>query len=62
MEKEQIQKCFITYDIKIKGNTTYNILLIEESLSPIERTTMTRFLMYKNMINIMKDNMLPKIA
>jgi hypothetical protein len=33
---EQIQKNFITYNLKIKGNTPYPILLIEVSLSPIE--------------------------
>jgi len=28
---EQIQKCFVTYNHKIKGNTPYHILLIEVS-------------------------------
>jgi hypothetical protein len=45
---EQIQKRFITYNLKIKGNTPYPILLIEASLSPIESMAMTRYLMYKN--------------
>ena len=30
---EQIQKCFITYNLKIKNNTPYPILLIEVGLS-----------------------------
>jgi hypothetical protein len=32
---EQIQKNFITYNLKIKGNTPYPILLLEASLSPL---------------------------
>jgi hypothetical protein len=59
---EKIQKCFITYNLKIKGNTPYPILLIEVSLSPIESMAMTRYLMYKNKINNMEDKRLPKIA
>jgi hypothetical protein len=59
---EQIQKNFITYNLKIKGNMLYPILLLETSLSPIERTTMTRYLMYKNKLNNMEDKRLPKIA
>ena len=59
---EQIQKNFITYNLKIKGNTPYPILLIEVSLSPIERKTMIRYLMYKNKINNMDDKRLPKIS
>ena len=38
---EQIQKHFITYNLKIKSNTPYPILLIEVSLSPIESMAMT---------------------
>jgi hypothetical protein len=59
---EQIQKNFITYNLKIKGNTPYPILLIEASLSPIESMAMTRYLMYKNKLNNMEDKRLPKIA
>ena len=59
---EQIQKNFITYNLKIKGNTPYPILLIETSLSPIESMAMTRYLMYKNKLNNMEDKRLPKIA
>jgi len=58
---EQIQKCFITYNLKIKGNTSYHMLLTEASLSPIERTTIIMYLMYKRNINNMDDKMLPKI-
>jgi hypothetical protein len=38
------QKCFITYNLKIKGNTPYLIILIEVIPSPIESTTSTRYL------------------
>ena len=41
-----IQNKFITYDLKIKGNNPYPILLIELGLSPIESTTMFRYLIY----------------
>jgi hypothetical protein len=40
----------------------YFILLLETSLSPIERTAMTRYIMYKNKLNNMEDKRLPKIA
>jgi hypothetical protein len=59
---EKIQKNFITYNLKIKGNTPYPILLVETSLSPIESMAMTRYLMYKNKLNNMEDKRLPKIA
>jgi hypothetical protein len=59
---EQIQNIFITYNLKIKNNTPYPILLIEASFSPIESTTMTMYLMYKNKLNNMKDKRLPKIT
>jgi hypothetical protein len=48
---EQIQKRFITYNLKIKSNTPYPILLIEAGLSPIESLAMTRFLLYKHKLN-----------
>jgi hypothetical protein len=59
---EQIQKNFITYNLKIKGNTLYPILLLETSLSPIESMAMTRYLMYKNKLNNMEDKRLPKLS
>jgi hypothetical protein len=59
---EQIQKNFITYNLKIKGNAPYPILLVETSISPIESMAMTRYLMYKNKLNNMEDKRLPKIA
>jgi hypothetical protein len=59
---EQIKNDFITYNLKIKGNTPYPILLLETNLSPTESTTMTRYLMYKNKLNNMEDKRLPKIA
>ena len=40
----------------------YPILFLEKNLSPIESTTMTRYLMYKNKLNNMEDNRLRKIA
>jgi hypothetical protein len=57
---DQIQKYFITYNLKIKGNTPYHVLLIEVRIPPIESTVMNRYLMYKNKITNMEDIMLPK--
>ena len=48
-----IQKKFITYNFKIKGNTPYPILLIEFGLSPIESTVMFRYMMYKKKLENM---------
>ena len=59
---EQIQKRFITYNLKIKRNTPYHILLIKVGLSPIESLAMTRILLYKYKINNMGDHTLPKLA
>ena len=59
---EQIQKRFITYNLKIKSNTPYPILLIEVGLSPIESLIMTRLLLYKHEINNMGDHRLPKLT
>jgi hypothetical protein len=59
---EQIKKNFITYNIIIKGNTPYPILVLETSLFPIEIMAMTRYLMYKNKLNNMEHKRLPKIA
>ena len=58
---EQIHKCFITYNLKIKSNTPYPILLIEVGLSAIESLAMTRLLFYKNIINNMGDHRIPKL-
>ena len=49
-----IKKKFITYNLKIKGNTLYPILLIEFGLSPIESTTMFRYPMYKKKLDNME--------
>lgn len=47
------QNKFITYNLKVKGNTPYPILLIEVGISPIESTTMFRYMMYnKNICNM----------
>jgi hypothetical protein len=59
---EKIQKNFITYNLKIKGNTPYHILLLEKGLSPIGTMAMSRYLIYKNKLNNMEDNRIPKIA
>ena len=59
---EQIQKWFITYNLKIKSNMPYPILLKEVGISPIESMAMTRYLMYKHKINNMENKRLPKIS
>ena len=59
---EQIHKHFITYNLKIKSNTPYPILLIEAGLSPIEILAMIRFLLYKHKLNNIDDHRLPKLA
>ena len=59
---EEIQKCFITYNLKIKINTPYPILLIKMGLFPIENLAMNRLLLYKQKINNMGDHRLPNIA
>ena len=59
---EMIQNQFRTYNLKIKGNIPYPILLIEASLSPIEIMAMFRYLMYKKKIYNMDPKRLPKIA
>ena len=59
---EQIHKRFITYNLKIKSNTPYPILLIEVGLSPIESLAMTRLLLYKHKLNNIGDHRLPKLA
>jgi hypothetical protein len=59
---EEIQTSFVNYNLEIKGNTPYLILLIETILPPIECTTMIRYLMYKNKINNMDDKRLPIIS
>jgi hypothetical protein len=59
---EDIQNNFLTYNLKIKGNTPYLILLIEASIFPIESISIIRYLTYKNKINNMDDKRLPKIA
>ena len=51
-----------TYNLKIKSNTPYPILLIEVGLSPIESLAMTRLMLYKHKINNMGDHRLPKLA
>jgi len=59
---EQIQKRFITYNLKIKSNIPYPIILIEVGIPPIESISMTRYMMYTYMINNMGDQGIPKIA
>ena len=62
MKTELIQKQFITYNLKIKGDTPYHILLIEASLSPIESMVMFRYLIYKNKLYNTEAKRFPKIA
>ena len=62
MAIEQTHKRFITYNLKIKRNTPYPILLIEVDLSPIESLAMTRLRLYKHKLNSIGDHSLPKIA
>lgn len=57
---EMIQKQFISYSLKIKGNTIYPILLIEGSLSCIECMTIFRYLMYKKKLYNMEVRRLQK--
>ena len=59
---EQIQKQFITYNLKIKSNMPHPILLIELGISPIHNMAMNMYLMYKHKINNMRDERLLKIA
>ena len=59
---EQVHKRFITYNLKIKSNTPYHILLIEVGISPIESLAMTRLMLYKHKINNMGDYKVPKPA
>ena len=59
---EQIQKRFITYNLKIKSNMPYPIILLEADLSPIERMAMIRYLMYNHTLNNLGDHQLPTIA
>jgi len=56
-----IQKQFITYNLNIKGNTPYHILLIEVGLCPIESATMFTYLMYKKKLHNMESKRRPKI-
>ena len=59
---EKIHKQFITYNLKIKRNRPYSILLIEVGIPCIESMPMTRYLMYTHKINNMKNERFPKIA
>jgi hypothetical protein len=57
-----IQTCFITYNIKIKGNTPYPILPVELGISTIESMTMTRYLIYTNKIKNTENKRIHNIA
>ena len=50
------------YNLKIKSNTPFPILLIEMGFSPIESLAMTRLILYKHKINNMGDHILLKLA
>jgi hypothetical protein len=51
---------FLYWNLKL--SVTHPVLLIEASLSPIESTSMTKYLLCKNKLNNMEDKRLPKIA
>ena len=51
---DQIQKLFMTHNLKIKSNTPYPILILEVGLFPIKNLAMTRLLFYKHKINNMR--------
>jgi len=57
-----IQKQLITYNLKIKGNTPYPILLIEAGMFSIESAAMFRYLMYKKKLHNMESKRPPKFA
>lgn len=57
-----IQKQFITYNLKIEGNTRYPNHLIEVDLFPIESVTMFRYLSYNKKLHNMESKRLPKFA
>ena len=59
---EQIHKRFITYNLKIKSNMPYPILLLEAGLSPIESMYMIKYLIYKRKLNNIGDDRLPKMT
>ena len=59
---EQIQKRFTMYNLKIKSNTPYPILLIEVGISPIESLALTKLLLYKHKLNNIGVHRLPKLA
>jgi hypothetical protein len=59
---ETIQNKFITYNLKIKANAPYPILLLETNLAPIENMVVTRYLMYKNKLKNIEDTRIRKIA
>lgn len=59
---EYIQKEFITYKIKIKGNIIYHILLIEARIRCSESIDMTRYVMYNMNLRNMEAKGFPKIV
>ena len=59
---ELIHKQFISYNLRIRGNIPYLILLIEASLSPIKSMTMFRYLKYKKKLYNMDSNRFPKFS
>ena len=56
---KQIQKRFITYNLKIKRNIPYHILLLEVRISPLKKMAISRYLMYMHNAGEYK---LPKIS
>jgi len=50
------------YNLKIKSNTPYPLLLIEVGLAPIESLAMIRLSLYKHKLNNIGAHRLPKLA
>jgi hypothetical protein len=58
---EKIEKNYVTYNLKMKGNMPYSILLLVEILSSLESMTLNGYLIYKNKLKNMEDKRLPNI-
>jgi len=57
-----IQNFFITYNLKINGNTPYPILLIEVIIYSNENMAMARYLTYNKKLYNMGAKSFPKIS
>lgn len=57
-----IKKYIIINFLKIKATTPYEIILAEVGMFPLEATAMTKLLCYLKKIEIMKNNIWPRVA